>query len=393
MINNDMRKILLVLWLLLLISCSRSSVDNNRMDSNMELYSNNTSCCGDSSIYRMMNFIPITEIQKAKAFCGKISSEPRSYGIEADTGFVVEYLFIKDDKGKIEFEGKAKKYFSMGKDWSDYPSFSYDNLFDFCVFDHYQTDSLAIGNSRESIGVKGLTSYSPNVFFHIDSTSTFLLLYVDSTDIIRSYRIGHYKKEWLSIHFMEIVQHFEKEAFTHLNRNTIKYGDYRRIVGSNRITMADIWTAQDTFVKKNADFFPKSTYTSGSVNKGKEWSKISPWRFYSGYYLNFSIMDSLYFVDVISRSRNWRLEPSATTQEVNEMRVDVKGFRIDMVPVMVGDNVRRIDSTMYKITEIGDIHYYYGDEITLKVKEKNGVVESYRYYYGLIDVGTFENGD
>lgn len=382
---------MLILCCFFCVSCNLSH-DNNYISPNIQSRKQiiDDKHYSDSSIYTIMERIPYAELHKAKAFCGKISAEPRMYGIEKDTGFVVEYLLIKRDREEIAFEAKAKKYFSSRNEWSDSPNLSYDDLFDFCVFDRYQTDSLIIGNSKQSLGVEKLASYSSNISYHIDSTSTFLLLYADSMDIIRSYRIGRYGGKWLSNHFKEIIIDFEEEVSVHLNKGEISYQDYKRRVACNRITMADIWAAQDSFVsrcKQTESFLPSSYgYTSGIVNKRMELSDLLPWKKYNGYYLYFSIKDSLYFVDVISRYRDWKIERISDTQEVNEIRIDVPNFKINMIPIMVGEEINRIDSSIKEVMVDGVYHYYYGPEFSLVVKEKDGFVESFRYYYGIIDV-------
>ena len=372
---------------LLVGSCAQKSgvvSDESSMMDSVVLQQVVESSVPDSSIYGLMDQIPLEEIQKAKAFCGKISAKPRTYGIAVDTGFVVEYLIIKKDKKKIEFEAKAKKYFSSIKEWENYPNLLYDGVFDFCVFSRYKIDTLSIGMDKNQLPFTGV-SYFSNLSYKIDSTGTFLLMYFDEKEMLRAYRIGRYGKQWLSEHFQEIIIDFEKEAYTHVNKESLPMQEYRGCIGSNRITMEDFWS------------IPFS-YTSGTCNKPKRLTDILPWSNkwgYNAYYLIPTDSDFANSATVISRYRDWEKEKDANTQEVIEIVVNERDslFRFPMIPIKVGDRIGELDASLEEVLTIGNIHYYHGNEITLEVKEKDGVIRAFRYYYGIIDEEALKRSD
>ena len=382
-----MRSFAAVVVPLLVGSCAQKTGEAPRESAScdsIDVQSVEGSAVSDSSIYGLMERIPLEELRKAKAFCGRISAKPRTYGIEADTGFVVEYLIIKGDKKNIEFEAKAKKYFPSANQWRNYPNLSYDGVFDFCVFNRYKTDSLSVGVDKDRLPFTGI-SHTKNVSYKLDATGTFLLMYFDDQEKLRAYRIGRYGKQWLSEHFQEIIIDFEKEAYTHVNKESLPMQEYRGCIGSNRITMEDFWS------------IPFS-YTSGTCNKPKRLTDVLPWSNkwgYNAYYLIPTDSDFANSATVISRYRDWEKEKDANTQEVIEIVVNERDslFRFPMIPIKVGDRIGELDASLEEVLTIGNIHYYHGTEITLEVKEKDGVVRAFRYYYGIIDEETLKRSD
>ncbi len=369
---------------LLLSSCAQETGEVPRESASGDsivVQSVDESTVPDSTIYGLMERIPLEKLQKAKAFCGRISAKPRTYDIEADTGFVVEYLIIKGDKKNIEFEAKAKKYFPSTDQWRNYPNLSFDGVFDFCVFNRYKIDSLSIGMYKSQLPFTGI-NHSPNVSYKIDSTGTFLLMYFDDNETLRAYRIGQYREQWLSEHFQEIIADFEKESYTHVNKETLSLQEYRGCIGSNRMTMEDLWS--NSF-----------TCTSGTCNKPQQLADVLPWSNkkwgYNAYYLlqptDSGLVSS---ATVVSRYRDWETEKDANTQEVIEIVVSERDaqFQLPMIPIKVGDKIDALGTSLREVLTLDNIHYYHGNEITLEIKEKKGVVQSFHYYYGIIDIET-----